>query len=129
MKTDGLRTFSGRKLFGMRKKPHFTGLSGSGSRLTGNVPVFLLCIIWLSLNFLDVAISRLAVSAGAVEIGLLFPLSGDWNLFALVKIGAATLIGLFLAGTERRTILTGITAGMAVICIYNGIVLAGSYIT
>jgi hypothetical protein len=120
------RAFSGNRLSFLRKKSLLTGLAGGISLRFGKISISTLCIAWLFLNFLDVAISGLALSAGASEIGILFPLAGDWNLFILLKIGIAALVGLYLTGTGRRAVLTGITSGMAVICMYNGLVLAVS---
>jgi L-asparagine transporter-like permease len=85
--------------------------------------MMLLCTLWLLFNFVDIVVSGLAIQAGAEELGILYRWLGDWNTAVFIKGMLATLVGMYLAGTNRRSLLSGITAGMALICLYNGLVL------
>ena len=79
--------------------------------------------VWLTLNILDIAISILATQAGAVEIGLLYQLTGTWVATAINKMLLAILIGVMLVYLRKNKWLSILNLGIFGLCVYNGYVL------
>ena len=79
--------------------------------------------VWLTLNMLDVIISVLATQAGAIEIGLLYQLSGTWLATAINKMLLAILIGGILVYLRKNNWLSILNLGVFGLCLYNGYVL------
>ena len=82
-----------------------------------------LFLSWLILNTLDIIISVLATRAGAVEIGLLYQVSGTWLVGSINKMMLATLIGVILLHFRKNNWLSLLNLGILGVCIYNGYVL------
>ena len=82
-----------------------------------------LFVLWLILNMLDIIISLLAMRAGAVEVGLLYQVSGTWLVGSINKMMLATLIGVTLLYFRKNNLLSLLNLGMLGFCIYNGYVL------
>ena len=79
--------------------------------------------MWVVFNFLDVALSFLATQAGAIEVGLLYAITGGWGTLAINKMLLALLIGGIMVYARRDDWLAILTLGMFGFCIYNGWVL------
>ena len=79
--------------------------------------------VWLTLNMLDIVISILATQAGAIEIGLLYQLSGTWIATAINKMLLANLIGITLVYFRKNNWLSILSLGIFGLCVYNGYVL------
>ena len=79
--------------------------------------------VWLTFNILDVIISILATRAGAVEIGLLYQLTGTWITMAINKMLLAVVIGVMLVYLRKNKWLVVLNLGIFGLCLYNGYVL------
>jgi hypothetical protein len=79
--------------------------------------------VWLAFNILDVIISILATRAGAVEIGLLYWLTGTWMAMAINKMLLAVIIGVILVYLRKNKWLAVLNLGIFGLCLYNGYVL------
>jgi hypothetical protein len=79
--------------------------------------------VWLTFNILDVIISVLATRAGAVEIGLLYQLTGTWITMAINKMLLAVVIGVMLVYLRKNKWLVVLNLGIFGLCLYNGYVL------
>jgi hypothetical protein len=79
--------------------------------------------VWLAFNILDITISILATQAGAIEIGLLYQLTGAWMAAAINKMLLAILIGVMLVYLRKNKWLSILNLAMFGLCIYNGYVL------
>lgn len=76
--------------------------------------------MWGVLNLVDIAISWLAVSLGASEVGALWWVTGDWLRLAINKMALALLIGGVLAYFRKDTWLALLGLGMLLACIWGG---------
>ena len=81
--------------------------------------------VWLTFNILDIAISILATQAGAVEIGLLYQLTGTWVATAINKMLLAVIVGVMLVYLRKNKWLLILNLGIFGLCLYNGYVLLG----
>jgi hypothetical protein len=79
--------------------------------------------VWLAFNILDVTISMLATQAGAVEVGLLYQLTGTWIATAINKMLLAILIGVLLVYLRKNKWLSIFNLAIFGLCVYNGYVL------
>jgi len=79
--------------------------------------------VWLTFNILDITISILATRAGAVEIGLLYQLTGTWIAMAINKMLLAVIIGVMLVYLRKNKWLVVLNLGIFGLCLYNGYVL------
>lgn len=84
---------------------------------------WLLFVMWVVVNLLDVAISLLATHFGASEVGLLWWISDSWTSLAINKMLLALLIGGILVYARKDSWLAILTLGMFGFCLYNGWVL------
>lgn len=84
---------------------------------------WLLFSTWVMLNLLDLAVGFVATQFGAIEVGLLYQISGSWQSLAINKIVLALLIGGVLVYLRRNTWLAMLSVGMACICTYQVYVL------
>ena len=82
-----------------------------------------LFLLWIVCNAVDIAISWLAIQAGAIEVGYLYSLSGSWLTLVISKMFLALFIGGLLVYARKESWLALLTLGMAGICIYGGWVL------
>jgi hypothetical protein len=81
--------------------------------------------VWLTFNILDIVISILATQAGAVEIGLLYRLTGTWVATAINKMLLAVIIGIMLVYLRKNKWFAALNLGIFGLCLYNGYVLLG----
>ena len=89
-----------------------------------DIPIFLtLFVLWIVLNMLDIIISLMATRAGAMEIGLLYQVSGTFLTASINKMLLAILIGVMLAYLRKNNWLCVLNLGILFLCIYNGHVL------
>ena len=89
-----------------------------------DISLFLvLFLMWLVLNIMDIVISLVATRAGAIEIGLLYQVSGDFLTGSINKMMLAILIGIILVYLKKINWLALLNLGMVGLCIYNGSVL------
>jgi hypothetical protein len=79
--------------------------------------------VWLALNILDITISILATQAGAVEVGLLYQLTGTWLATAVNKMLLAILVGVILVYLRKNKWLSIFNLAIFGLCIFNGYVL------
>jgi len=96
------------------------------SKQTGgfDIPVSLpLFLLWLALNMLDIIISLMATQAGAIEIGILYQVSGTFLAASINKMMVAILIGVILVYFRKNNWLALLSLGMLGLCVYNGGVL------
>ena len=84
-----------------------------------------IALLWLIFSFLDIVISSLVIRLGGQEVMPLYRWLGeDWEMFVFVKGVFTILVAILLVSKGKKSILTGLTVGMAVICAWNGLVLA-----
>jgi hypothetical protein len=84
---------------------------------------WVLFALWLIFNVLDIIISVLATQMGAIEIGLLYQITGTWLATAINKTLLAILIGLLLVYLRKNNWLSVLNLGILGLCLYNGCVL------
>ncbi len=82
-----------------------------------------LLLLWVTLNIVDIVISLLATEAGAIEVGLLYQVTGTWLATSINKMLLAILIGVMLVYYRKNSWLSLLNLGMLGLCIYNGYVL------
>lgn len=78
---------------------------------------------WVILNGVDIAISHLAISRGAMEVGLLYQLTGSFSLTVLLKMALALLVGVLLLNFGQLRLLRVLSLAMLAICLYGALVL------
>ena len=78
---------------------------------------------WTLLNVLDLRLGFVTTQFGAIEVGLLYQISGSWLSVGINKIVLALLIGGALVYCRRNSWLAMLSIGMAGICIYQVFVL------
>jgi len=78
--------------------------------------------LWVMLNLADSAVSYLAVSFGATEIGL-HHLGGSFITMLVNKTFLSLFIGLLLVYFRRSRILVALNIAMLLLCIYGTSVL------
>ena len=78
---------------------------------------------WAMLNLLDLGLGFACTRFGAIEVGLLYRISGSWLSLTVNKIVMALLIGGALVYFKRNSWLAMLSIGLAGICIYQVFVL------
>lgn len=85
---------------------------------------WLLFLLWVAINLLDLNMSYLAECFGAGgERGALALVSSSWLSFSVNKMCLALLVGGLLVYYKRNIWLAILNMGMAGLCVYNGCVL------
>ena len=74
---------------------------------------------WAILNVLDLGLGLVGTQFGAIEVGMLYQISGSWLSVAINKTVLALFIGGALVYFRRNSWLAMLSIGMAGICIYQ----------
>ena len=85
--------------------------------------IWLLAILWLFLNFMDVCISCLALQVGAIEVGFLPTVIGNFWVDVVNKGILALIIAGILVWLKKDKWLIALNIGMFLIVLWNGSVL------
>ena len=85
--------------------------------------LIVLFMLLLLFTLLDITMSGIALRYGGREVGVLFLISGDFQLTSFIKGVTSTLVGLVLVAYRRRDLLLVANGFMFLLTIYHGIML------